>query len=113
MCWVAAASSKKHYSKEFSPAPSPLLFFCRLQACRQHVLGGSSLLQKRSYRVLSYLAASRPEWLAAHLVPVLELLLLGSATALSPAKRYRLRWVYLQELLLACYLFHVHTGFVR
>jgi hypothetical protein len=61
------------------------------QVCRQHVLGGSSLLQKRSYRVLSYLVASRPQWLQAHLGQVLELLLLGSAAALSPAKRYRLR----------------------
>ncbi|KAF8071289.1 uhpC [Scenedesmus sp. PABB004] len=60
-------------------------------ACRAHVLGGASLLQKRSYRVLAYLAASRPAWLVAHLAAVLELLLLGSAAALSPAKRYRLR----------------------
>ncbi|WIA12282.1 hypothetical protein OEZ85_012341 [Tetradesmus obliquus] len=67
-------------------------------ACRQHVLGGSSLLQKRCYRVLAYLAAARPQWLQAHLGQLLELLLLGSAAALSPAKRYRLRC--LQPLIL-------------
>ncbi|WIA32410.1 hypothetical protein OEZ86_003236 [Tetradesmus obliquus] len=67
-------------------------------ACRQHVLGGSSLLQKRCYRVLDYLAAARPQWLQAHLGQLLELLLLGSAAALSPAKRYRLRC--LQPLIL-------------
>lgn len=67
----------------------PLLLL--LQVCQQHVLGGSSLLQKRAYRVLSYLASSRPEWLKAHLQQMLELLMLASAVALSPAKRYRMR----------------------
>jgi hypothetical protein len=91
---------------------SELAFLLRLasppQACRQHVLGGSSLLQKRSYRVLSYLVSSRPEWLQAHLVQVLELLLLGSAAALSPAKRYRLRWVT-QNVLASCCCFILLT----
>jgi hypothetical protein len=64
---------------------------CLPQVCQQHVLGGSSLLQKRSYRVLAYLAGSRPDWLKTHLQQMLELMLLSSAVALSPAKRYRLR----------------------
>jgi hypothetical protein len=64
---------------------------CVVQVCQQHVLGGSSLLQKRCYRVLAYLAGSRPEWLKSHLQQMLELMMLASAVALSPAKRYRLK----------------------
>eukprot|EP00775_Hariotina_reticulata_P011429 gene11429-11575_t len=60
---------------------------------QQHVLGGVPLLQKRCYRVLCYITTSRPDWLSSNLAAVLELLLKGSATALSPAKRYRLRLV--------------------
>lgn len=68
-----------------------LLSLTTPQVCQQHVLGGSCLLQKRAYRVLAYLAGSRPDWLKANLQKMLELMLLASAAALSPAKRYRLR----------------------
>jgi hypothetical protein len=79
-------------SQAGSGEPVSLCYACCCpQVCQQHVLGGSSLLQKRSYRVLAYLAGARPDWLKAHLQLMLELMLLASAVALSPAKRYRLR----------------------
>lgn len=74
------------------------------------MLGGSPLLQKRAYRVLSYLAASRPEWLTSHLQQMLELMLLASAVALSPAKRYRLRWVCSAECWRGCWGAYVAQG---
>ena len=46
--------------------------------------------------MLAYLASARPDWLKGHLQQMLELMLLASAVALSPAKRYRLRCAFLK-----------------
>ncbi|KAJ9506030.1 hypothetical protein QJQ45_002495 [Haematococcus lacustris] len=55
-------------------------------------------LQKKGYKVLSYLVCSRPTFLRTHLGEVLSLVVGGATCSLSAAKRYRLRC--LQPLIL-------------
>lgn len=48
-------------------------------------------IQKKAYKILAYMCESRPDFVQPHFQGVLQVLLEGTATAVSAAKRYRLR----------------------
>ena len=53
--------------------------------------GKDPAIQKKSYKILAYLCESRLDFVQPHFQEVLQVLLQGTATAVSAAKRYRLR----------------------
>ena len=57
-------------------------------------------LQKRAYKLLAHACEARPAYLRSHLQAILDALLAGVATALSAAKRWRLRCLQAVILLL-------------
>ena len=57
-------------------------------------------LQKHAYKLLAHACEARPSYLHAHLQTLLDALLAGVATALSAAKRWRLRCLRAVVLLL-------------
>jgi ribosomal RNA-processing protein 12 len=48
-------------------------------------------VQKKSYKIIAYLCESRQDFVHPHFTDVLDVLLRGTSTAVSAAKRYRLR----------------------
>jgi ribosomal RNA-processing protein 12 len=48
-------------------------------------------IQKKSYKIIAYLCESRQDFVQSHFTDVLRILLKGTGTAVSAAKRYRLR----------------------
>ena len=48
-------------------------------------------VQKRAYKLLTYILEERQDFALAHFQDILDSLLLGVASSMSAAKRYRLR----------------------
>lgn len=50
-------------------------------------------VQKKAYKVFSYLASLRPDFVELHFEQLLDVAVTGAATAVSAAKRYRLNFL--------------------
>jgi len=55
-------------------------------------------VQKRAYKLLAYILEQRQDFAVAHFQEILDSLLLGVASSMSAAKRYRLRCLQVSEL---------------
>ena len=55
-------------------------------------------IQKRAYRLLAYVLEERKDYAFAHLQEVIDNLLLGVASSMSAAKKYRLRCLKVQPI---------------
>ena len=56
-------------------------------------------MQKRAYKLLTYILEERQDFALAHFQDILDSLLLGVASSMSAAKRYRLRCLQVFQIM--------------